>query len=491
MRFIGLILLALAGLAGLTTLYRYADLEAAAAARFASALTALRLHDAELNRDLLRLRHGDLPHYDSVNAAIRAIAADLAVLTAHAGALAPQVAALQRLAAHKRERLEDFKAAHALVRNSLAYTLHRQEALARRQPQIAALSAALLQFLRYPDPARRNRVRAALARVPDPSLARHVELILDRLPRLEATLSDLLANPLGPTAARLAAIHQDALARLQKRAEAFRLGLFLAAAGFLTYLLYALARLARANRRLREEMRQRLAAERQLLQAQKMEALGALASGIAHDFNNLLSGIRGYTVLAREQLQAGQTPDTALGRIDTIVGRGQELIGRLLQFARPGSGKVDVLAPAAVVEEALSFVRPSLPSAVHLDFVNHLPPDFTLAGRPGELQQVVINLVRNAADAVAGDGHITVTLEPAADGIRLQVRDDGRGIDPAHLPTLFDPFASGKPAGLGTGLGLAIVQRIVAGHGGRIEVSSQPGRGTTFTLHLPAQPLQR
>ncbi len=495
MKSLGLgILLALV-LGAVTTLYRFADLEAAGAARFAAALTALRLHDAGFNRDLLRLRHGDLTHYDTVNAAIRAIEADLRALAAAADELAPEVAVLRLLARHKRERLEAFKSDNALVRNSLAYVVHRQEELARRHPALTALGAALLRFLRHPDERRRREVTLQLSHLPTggefDSLSAHVRLILERLPRLEATLGELLNTPLGAVARRLADVHLATQTRLQRRADAFRLGLYLAALAFLGYLLVTLARLHRANRRLQAEMGRRLETERQLLQAQKMEALGTLASGIAHDFNNLLTGLQGYAVLAREQLEAGRSPTDALGRIEAIVARGRELAARLLQFARPGGGRCERFAPGAVVAEALDFVRSALPSRVRLRFDDRLPAERKVTGRPGEWQQVVINLVHNAADAVGGDGEITVSLTATAEGVLLEVTDDGEGIAPERLATIFEPFASGKPAGSGSGLGLAIVERIVHAHGGRIEVESRPGR-TVFRIRFPWQvPLQR
>ncbi|BCX81775.1 two-component system, cell cycle sensor histidine kinase and response regulator CckA [Methylomarinovum caldicuralii] len=482
-------------LAVLTGLYRYADIEATGAARFASALTALRLHDAELNRDLLRLHAGDLLHYDSVNAAVEAIEKDLRSLSDHAGPLRPQVAALARLARHKAILLERFKSAHALVRNSLAYFLHLQETLSADHPAVPSLGAAMLRFVRRPAQKNRRTLEELLARLParEPftPLRNHTRLLLRLLPKQQRLLGELLNTPLGATATRLAVVHEAALARLQRRADGFRLALYMAAAVFFVQLTLALIRLQRANRRLRQEMRQRLEAERQLLQAQKMEALGSFASGIAHDFNNLLAGVRGYLVLAREQLAAGERPEGALERIDTIVGRGQEMIQRLLQFARPRSDRSVQFDPSQVVEEALGFVRPTLPKAVSLRFANRLPEDRRVRGRPGEWQQVVVNLVRNAADAVGNQGHIEVLLDEAENGVRLRVRDDGGGIEPERLATLFDPFASGKPVGLGTGLGLTIVRRIVEGHGGRIEVDSQPGQGTCFTVNFPGTPLQR
>jgi len=483
-------------LAALTALYRYADLKVDRAARFSSALTALRLHDAELNRDLLRLRAGNLLHYDSVNAAMSAIEADLDTLASHSGPLRAEIVTLTRLARQKSVWLERFKSSHALVRNSLDYFLYLQEPLSNRYPQLAELGASMLRFVRQPSLRHRQHIEQLLTRFPVARgelapLQSHTRLLLDRLPQRERLLAELLGTPLESGVNRLAAIHQATLNRLQQRSDTFRLALFLAAVAFFIQLLLAWARLQQANRRLQQEMRQRLEAERKLLQAQKMEALGALASGLAHDFNNLLSGIRGYVVLGQEQINDGQAPANALSRIETIVERGRELAQRLLQFARPGSGTAVPFEPAEVVEEALNLIRSSLPSGVKLDFHHELPPNCRVQGHPGELQQVVINLVCNAADAVEGDGRVEVDLKAGSDMLILQVRDNGHGIEAEKLPTIFDPFVSGKPAHLGSGLGLAIVDRIVQTHGGHIEVATHPGEGTTFTLQLPWRMLQR
>ncbi len=480
-------------LALLTAMYRYAALEVKNAVRCASALTALRLHDAELNRDLLLLREGDLLHFDSVNEAIGQIRSDLSVLDTLPDELTAEVEVLIRMARHKAWQLERFKSTHALVRNSFAYFLHLQETLAEDDPVFPSLGAAMLQFMRRPDPSHQKSLADLLDRLPmkeDRHIAHleaHTRLILRRLPELEEILANLLSTPLGITATRLAHIHDNRLARLQNHAEQFRLALYLAAILLLAHLFLALQRLQRANCRLHEEMQQRLDTERQLLQARKMEAMGTFASGIAHDFNNLLGSIRGYTVLAHEQLEEDHAPYNALSRIEVIVGRGHEMIQRLLQFARPGNDDIHPLAPADVIEEALSFARPTLPGTIQLSFTNLLLEESCrIPGRAGELQQVILNLVHNAADAIDGEGEIILTLEPAGpDAIRITIHDSGRGIPSSQLERIFEPFASNKPGRLGTGLGLAIAQRIVQSHGGRIEVVSQPDQGTDFIIELP------
>ncbi len=246
-----------------------------------------------------------------------------------------------------------------------------------------------------------------------------------------------------------------------------------------------------------EEERQALAA--QLRQAEKMEAVGRLAGGIAHDFNNILGAILGYGELA----QARAESDPQLKRyVDTIVNAGNRakaLVAQILAYSRAESGAKEPVILGSVLTEACELLRGSSSAGieVHLD----MPPEETaVMGDPTRLHQLVMNLASNALHAMPEGGVLQIrlarrTLEapvrtrlaevPAGDWAVLEVRDTGEGIAAAVIDRIFEPFFTTKRAGRGTGLGLALVHSIVKEHGGAIDVVSEVGKGTTFTVWLP------
>ncbi|WP_422017735.1 ATP-binding protein [Roseateles sp.] len=235
--------------------------------------------------------------------------------------------------------------------------------------------------------------------------------------------------------------------------------------------------------------RQRL--ETQLRHAQKMEAVGTLAGGIAHDFNNVLAVVLGGSTLLEAELAEGHPGREHLARMRQAALRARTLVQQLLTFSRPPTEGMQALPLQPLVQEALALLRVTLPAGVALE------PRLTeeplhVVTEPTQLQQVLLNLGNNAVQAMpSGRGHLEVTLDVQTDAVgkrwaRLAVRDDGAGMDAAVRERIFEPFFSTKAAGQGTGLGLAMVHGIVAAHGGRIEVSSAPGRGSLFEIWLPA-----
>jgi predicted ATPase/signal transduction histidine kinase/CheY-like chemotaxis protein len=250
----------------------------------------------------------------------------------------------------------------------------------------------------------------------------------------------------------------------------------------------------RAQEQEREEM------QRQLQQAAKMEALGRLAGGIAHDFNNILGAIIGYGELAQGNQPEGSAARHQLDQVMHAGTRGKELVDRILAFSRSGMAERAPIRPQSVVEETLELLAASLPAAVSLDTrLDAL--DTAVVGDATQLHQVFMNLCTNALQAMKGGGVLTVLLERAAVDerrllshgtlsagryVRLSVGDTGTGIPPAVLERMFDPFFTTKRVGDGTGLGLALVHGIVADFGGVIDVATQLGVGTTFTIWLPA-----
>ena len=253
---------------------------------------------------------------------------------------------------------------------------------------------------------------------------------------------------------------------------------------------------------LRERAGQR-ALEAQLRQAQKMELIGQLAGGIAHDFNNLLTAIRGYGELLRSSLrpdeQREQHDDAS--EILLAVDEASLLTRQLLAFARRGTMQPVVLEPGATLERLLPLLRRLIGEHIVLDWRRPSVP-LSVKIDPGQLEQVVVNLVVNARDAMPDGGLLTVSLDrldpvvpsPAGAGadrdwVVLTVTDTGEGMDEAVRAHLFEPFFTTKSEGKGNGLGLATVDGIVRAAGGFVDAQSSPGEGSTFTVLLPASPV--
>ena len=242
-------------------------------------------------------------------------------------------------------------------------------------------------------------------------------------------------------------------------------------------------------------------ANAQLRQAQKMEAIGQLAGGVAHDFNNLLAVIRGNAelVLMHTPQLAGPAAD-CLRQVLAAADRAAGLTRQLLLFSRKRVLQIQVLGINEVVENLTKMLRRIIGEHIELQYLPgaNLP---SIEADPGMLEQVLVNLVVNARDAMPNGGLLTITtnvvdLEPGRAGahpesrpgrfVRLRVSDNGTGIAPEHLPHLFEPFFTTKEAGKGTGLGLATVRGIVNQHHGWVEVQSAAGAGAAFFVFLPA-----
>ncbi|HEY0780521.1 MAG TPA: PAS domain-containing protein [Gemmatirosa sp.] len=236
--------------------------------------------------------------------------------------------------------------------------------------------------------------------------------------------------------------------------------------------------------------------EAQLRQAQKMEAVGQLAGGVAHDFNNLLSVILASTELSRNVAPPGSVLAADLDEIGRAARRGAQLTRQLLAFSRRQVLRPRLLDVVEVVRGAEPLVRRLLPDSVALDLVLPDTPHVVHAD-PGQLEQVLMNLVVNARDAVEavadrphGVVQVAVDTYRQTPGstvyVRLLVRDDGIGMDAATRARVFEPFFTTKEPGRGTGLGLSTAFGIAAQSGGTISVESAPGHGTTFSLLLPS-----
>ncbi len=240
--------------------------------------------------------------------------------------------------------------------------------------------------------------------------------------------------------------------------------------------------------------------ETQLRQSQKMEAIGRLAGGIAHDFNNILSPIIMYTEVAL-RATADQIIRPYLEQVLKSSMRASDLVKQILAISRQTEHERLVLQLSPLVKEALKLVRASFPATIEIR-QNLVTEDDWILADPTEIYQVVMNLCTNAAHAMQEKGGmIEVNLDraevvrerPAYLGnikpgsyVKLSVRDTGAGMHPEVIERIFEPYFTTKEVGQGTGLGLAVVHGIVETCGGGIDVSSQPGAGTTFQVYFPA-----
>ncbi|HPC81730.1 MAG TPA: PAS domain-containing protein [Thermoanaerobaculaceae bacterium] len=242
--------------------------------------------------------------------------------------------------------------------------------------------------------------------------------------------------------------------------------------------------------------------ERQLQQAQKLEAVGQLAGGIAHDFNNLLTAILGSTELAQRALPPSHPAQDELSTIQRTAERAAELTRGLLAYARKQVLESVDLDLNEVVRGALPMLRRMIPEHIDIDFAadTAIGP---VRGDRGQLTQILVNLCVNARDAMPEGGSISIRTEdvwidpgavPPVAGlgpgryVLLTVSDTGTGIPSHDLPHVFEPFFTTKAVGEGTGLGLAVAYGVVRQHNGTVEVDSAPGKGTTFRIYLPATP---
>ena len=269
------------------------------------------------------------------------------------------------------------------------------------------------------------------------------------------------------------------------------------------------AELFETNAQLRQEIQEREKVSRekenlhdQLLQAQKMEAIGTLAGGIAHDFNNLLMGIQGNVEMMALDIGPAHTHSGRLKTIRDCVHSGARLTQQLLGFARMGKYEVKPTEINTLVQTSIDmFGRTRKELRITHQWVKDA---WVVEIDQGQIEQVLLNLLINAWQAMPDGGSLyletaNVILEAyqaaphGADPgkyVKITIADTGTGMDPAIVDRIFDPFFTTKTIGRGTGLGLASAYGIVRNHGGFIEVSSQEGIGTTFTIHLKASDAQ-
>ena len=244
--------------------------------------------------------------------------------------------------------------------------------------------------------------------------------------------------------------------------------------------------------------RERAILTTRLERARRMQMIGSLASGIAHNFNNIIGAILGFSEMLEPQLTPGTKTAQHIDEIRRAAERGRDLIDNVLNFGRRRDARVQPVQVRTLFEEAASILRASLPSGIEL-IIQDVPANVAVSGEPAQLQQIILNLCTNAAQAMQGSGCIHVTVEhkdvlavvslshgqlTPGHYVCLAVIDTGHGFDEDVARRLFEPFFTTRLAG--TGLGLATVLEIVRDHEGAMNVQSTPGHGSRFEAWLPA-----
>ncbi len=241
--------------------------------------------------------------------------------------------------------------------------------------------------------------------------------------------------------------------------------------------------------------------EVQLRQSQKMESLGLLAGGIAHDFNNVLFSIMGYSELVSEELPEGSLTKNNLNEVLTAANRAKEMVQQILAFSRQSETEKKPVRVQSIVREAIKLLKSVIPATIEIR--QNIDPDAGhVLADPTQIHQIIMNLATNAYHAMEKSGgtlELTLRQEETDDDdlnissdirsgtyIRLTMSDSGHGMSKAVTEKIFDPYFTTKEIGKGSGMGLAVVHGIVKNHGGAITVDSQPGKGSVFTIRLPA-----
>ncbi|MBF0377587.1 MAG: hypothetical protein HQK72_08890 [Desulfamplus sp.] len=268
---------------------------------------------------------------------------------------------------------------------------------------------------------------------------------------------------------------------------------------------------AEAERKKAEEERKRI--EAQLRQSHKMQSIGTLAGGIAHDFNNILGAVIGYSEMTLCEVEKGSVAEHNLTQINLAGRRAKELVNQILKFARQTEETMMPVNVGDIACEVLTLLRSSFPSSIKLN--SDIDSKLTIMGNPTQLHQVFMNLCTNAFHAIENmSGFIDVNVSDisidaqfdcisynlnsnleskspensldAGDYVRIRVSDTGAGIPSNIIHSIFEPYFTTKKPDKGSGIGLSVVHGIVKKHCGEITVQSELGRGTIFTVYLPA-----
>jgi signal transduction histidine kinase len=230
--------------------------------------------------------------------------------------------------------------------------------------------------------------------------------------------------------------------------------------------------------------------QKQLIQVEKMKSLGQLSASIAHEINNPLAGLLVYTrLLQKSILNSSLDRNKALdilSKMDLAITHSSKLVSNLLDFARQKPPDLKPIEISKIIDQAISLVGHQA-QLTKIKLIREETPSLPLVkGDSGQLQQVLINLIVNAIQAMPNGGELKIISFTKGDLVKVAINDVGEGIPPENMDKLFTPFFSTKDEVKGVGLGLAVSYGIIQSHGGNIEVQSQIGKGSTFTISLPA-----
>jgi two-component system NtrC family sensor kinase len=245
------------------------------------------------------------------------------------------------------------------------------------------------------------------------------------------------------------------------------------------------------GRTLEDKVQQRteqlIAMQNRVAQSEKLASLGMLSAGVAHEINNPLGGILSLTALALEDLPPGDPARPNLEEVVRQSERCREIVKGLLEFSRQQEAGSDLIDVREVIDDTLALMgKQALFFNVKVT-KKYDDPVPTVLADPSQLQQVFINIIMNAVQAMGEHGELTVTVTvPSPSQVEIKIADTGCGIPAAYIDKVFDPFYTTKPEGQGTGLGLSIAYGIITKHRGTISIASEPGKGTALTISLPA-----
>ncbi len=495
--------------------------------RAQQSLQALQLADAMLNRAVLMIRAGLHLHYDALPQLGRELWRELWSLQRESAALAEngdraiasEVHGLSDALAAKSQLVEHFTSDYAVLRNSTTYFGHLVQHLGRaesgvRAPRVVDAAHVLMQFVQAPEATPPDAAQEALATIdaarldPDAAgpLAAHARIIVEVLPRVDSLLRAILESPVG---ARSEAVQQALLQSAnaaEARAQRFRLLLYVSALVLLGYLLFLFARLRASAAELRRK-------ELQLIQANKMTALGMLVSSVAHEVNNpnqvvltnagVLTSALDDVLAALEACDGGGGKPTFAGMplaetrdtlprltvdIQDSARRIEAIVDDLKHFARPGGRARECFDLNDVVRRALRLLTYPIQKrtdSLQVTLDERLP---AVCGNAQHLEQVTVNLVVNALEALPSRSRpvrVSTARDVGAGRVVLEVADEGVGMTEAQLSRLGEAFFTTKEATGGTGLGVAIASSLVRLYDGRLTFASEPGSGTRARVSLP------